>query len=198
MNLEAPPQETWWKRRSNAQKLVIIIVGLVVAYAALGDDGNGDRAGGDSPESASSGTAAQVATRSDAETSTGDWPSEAAYTADLLDTTSKVATMLDTYAQAAFAAADGEITVAQFADLADTLRDSLRTHRDYFRGTTAPEGYGRSHSLLLQALDKMDEAAAKASRGARSMDLDLIDEASTIMDEGTRLVQQAADALPTR
>lgn len=125
-----------------------------------------------------------------------DWPSEAAYRADIVDTADKLEDLLGMVSEVSFNLADGIFTFEQGVDLMDQAQSALRTHIDHFEGRTPPADFTRPHGLFMDGLDKIDEAFTLFIRGLETGNLTYVDEAVVVLDQANGLIERATAAMP--
>ena len=194
----------WWRARKTNHKVLIGAVGLFVLLGMFGvwndpvDDSEA-LAAGTNTEVADTLTVAETATTTRSAPTTqdlGDWPTVNAYIDDVVDTTEKMASLLGTVGETATATGSGLLSLSDFSNVMESAIESAKSHRDYFRGTTAPSGFEVSHGHLQNALELFVESFETAHRGAELNDFDVIELATAIMVEGSDEIDLALQTLP--
>lgn len=99
---------------------------------------------------------------------------------------------------AAFAAADGDITFDQaafvFTQSADTFADSVERIEDL---GTPPPGLSQAVTLLIRAFNALEAGYDLAALGAQQQDVELLTEGNQTIDDGNVLLDRAEEALGT-
>lgn len=127
-----------------------------------------------------------------------DWSSDQAYVEDMLDTSQKVARLLEVWTDATTSFISGEINQGELFVVTMSFQEALATHRDHFRDRTPPAAYRESQRYFLSALDRYDSAADLLLRGIATGDSAHIEEATDLMAQGRELTERATEALPNR
>ena len=187
----------WWQARKASQKAIILGVSavLLVVLFNLGGDSPTETFASE-PSADSGATPADVSDSAATPVNISDWNTEAAYRDDVSDTADKMGALLGTVGEIATDVADGAMTLSQFSELMEIAVESATSHRNHFRGKTAPAGYEASHRHLVNALNLWVDAFEAAGRGADNVDFEMIGLAVDLMEEGTSEINKATDALP--
>lgn len=181
----------WWQARKTSHKAAVVGMTSLVVLAMAGVFSDSEPQTADQGTTRTTNPSAPVAAAD-----TGDWPSVSAYVADLQETGEKMGTLLGTVGEVAIDASNGDITLSQFSALMGTAIEAAVSHRDYFRGTTAPDGFEAAHEHLVRALELFVDAFEMAQRGADNGDLAAIELASSLMEQGTDEINRATSNLP--
>lgn len=141
-------------------------------------------------------TLAPTTTTTEAQASSGDWVSVEAYIAEMGDSLTKTTDLAYAVVDVLENVAAGVYSPEVGATLLETARDTLDSHRVYFRNTEAPDGFGEAHRLIQEGWDTWDEAFLYLIDGVRYLDTASVDEATRLMNEATALMGRATDAMP--
>lgn len=123
-----------------------------------------------------------------------DWPSEEAYSLDMLDSLGAIMEVLGTVSDASNQWPN--ISNAELATIATEGQLIINDHQDRFRGTTPPTTWQRAHDLSLESWDLLDESLGLFARGMRMEDPVMIGEAAHLMEQGALMMERATDATP--
>ncbi len=201
-----PPQQS--TKKSGVGKWILIGIGVLLAFGLIGSALSGDPveetftsiASGLDDSNEDDGVAASPSTAAPTPSqasNTGDWLTVVSYLDDVVDTTDKMATILETVADLSRLAASGEVDFPSYSEVMSTVITSAESHRDHFRGTTPPDGFETTHKHLQNALELYVRAFETAKRGADEVDPGVLSDAAGLMEQGTEQIELAQDALPS-
>lgn len=128
--------------------------------------------------------------------SSGDWESTEAYIDDMVDSEEKVDSITSDAAKTVELAQDGYITDSGTASLLSSARENLDTHRDYFRGTTPPEGFEQYHRITLAGWDLYSEGLSEMEAALYSSDLARLQAGYDTVLEGVDMLDSADQYIP--
>ena len=123
----------------------------------------------------------------------GDYASRQVYVEELIDSSDKLAEIMGLIAEAADAYGSGDFTAGQFVTLMDKAEESVDSHRSFFAGRTAPDGFGDADALFKDAIDSLLAAIDSARTCARDDNLS----ACGHMEDVSSTMNAATAALPT-
>ena len=128
--------------------------------------------------------------------SSGDWETTGDYINDMIDSEDKVDLITDDVREVLELTQDGYMSDSEAVAELAISRESLDTHRDYFRGTAPPEGFEQYHRLTLAGWDLYSEGLADMEEGARYYDMETIIDGFHTVEEGVDTIEEANQYIP--